>query len=151
MDERNSSERRDSGVTLSNQDLRNILTSDVEPTSSSADTLKKRRKTIAVIQSGNEIKGFADPEITLSNTSESSMVTWDNKLEIDPTIIGASIETYLNSKLNTLKEEDDLEEDAFFEPADNTNQNIPLPIQRPTTLPIKITRSSANSSLIKEV
>lgn len=79
------------------------------------------------------------------------MVTWDNKLEIDPTIIGASIETYLNSKLNTLKEEDDLEEDAFFEPADNTNHNIPLPIQRPTTLPIKITRSAANSSIIKEV
>ena len=125
----------------------------MEPASSSADTLKKRRKTIAVIQSGNEIRGYADPETPISNTSDSSMVTWDNKLEIDPTIIGASIETYLNSKLNTLREEDDLEEDAFFEPADNTNQNIPLPlpIQRPTTLPIKITRSSANTSLIKEV
>ena len=79
------------------------------------------------------------------------MVTWDTKLEIDPAIIGASIETYLNSKLNTLEEEDDVDEDTFYEPVDDTNQNVSLPIQRPSTLPIKITRLSTNTSLMKEV
>merc|ERR1719412_1466471 len=107
------------GITCSNQDLRSILTNKaLTPTSgahcaSGGDEIKPRRKTLTLLQRGLEVRGFFDTENALQWTkkqhqkvkkcqrSVSMMVTWDNEsqLSIDPSLIGASIETYLHSKL----------------------------------------------------
>jgi len=163
------------GITCSNQDLRSILTNkDLTPTSGGGDEIKPRRKTLTLLQRGLEVRGFFDTENAMQWTkkqhqkvkkcrrSVSMMVTWDNEsqLSIDPSLIGASIETYLHSKLTLNKldenEEDPSVNDKKSENTQNTNilidfekeeeENVTaLPPQRPSTLPIKIIRTSSRS------